>query len=82
MQLLHLPLRMIRLVTDPVVDTVLLLISRLVVPSASRIGEVALKSSLRGVANVVGQDRTDKLTELSTFAVSLIMEACNSNDKH
>ena len=73
MHLLHLPLRIIRLITDPVVDTVLLVLSRLVLPPLNRVGGIAVKSGLRGVANVVGQERADKFTQLSTFAVCSIL---------
>ena len=70
MQLLHLPLRLIRLVTDPVVDSVLLLISKLLMPPLAHFVQVALCSGLRLLASALGQDRADKLADLSTDAVS------------
>ena len=71
MQLVHLPLRLIRLVTDPIVDSVLLLLSKLVLPPLAQLCQTALQSGLKGLARAIGQDRADKLADFSTVAVSL-----------
>ncbi|PIL24929.1 hypothetical protein GSI_12816 [Ganoderma sinense ZZ0214-1] len=72
-QLVHLPLRLIRLVTDPIVDSVLLLISKLLLPSLAHFGQAALCSGLRIIASALGQDRADKLAELSTDAYDNVL---------
>lgn len=71
--MVHLPLRLIRLVTDPIVDSVLLLISKLLVPPLLQFGQAALTSGLRIIAGALGQDRADKVAELSTGAVSCVL---------
>ncbi|KAI1796687.1 hypothetical protein LXA43DRAFT_986618 [Ganoderma leucocontextum] len=72
-QLLHLPLRLIRIVTDPVVDSVLLLISKVLLPPLSHLGQAAVKSGLRIITSAVGQDRADKFSELFTGAYDNVL---------
>ncbi|KAI9062714.1 hypothetical protein FKP32DRAFT_1667072 [Trametes sanguinea] len=65
MQILHLPLRMIRLITDPVVDTVLLLFTRLVVPPLLNLVQLVIASCFNGVASLAGADRAEKLATIA-----------------
>ncbi|KAI0369741.1 hypothetical protein BV20DRAFT_1044206 [Pilatotrama ljubarskyi] len=65
MQILHLPLRAIRLVTDPVVDTVLLVLSRLLVAPLASLGAFAVTRGLDAVSSLAGPDRAEKLVNAS-----------------
>lgn len=62
--ILHLPLRLIRLVTDPIVDTALLLMSRLLLPSLLPVTNIALNISFRATSFVIGQKLTSRLASL------------------
>lgn len=71
MQILHLPLRLIRLVTDPVVDTLIMLITQGLLPP---IGRAACKTSsffVNIVGVMVGHGRTTKLVHFSKRLVSI-----------
>ncbi|OSX64112.1 hypothetical protein POSPLADRAFT_1138372, partial [Postia placenta MAD-698-R-SB12] len=74
--ILHLPLRLIRLVTDPIVDTALLLMSRLLLPSLLSVTNIALNISFRATSFVIGQKLTSRLASLIANIVS-IFEASN-----
>lgn len=74
--ILHLPLRLIRLVTDPIVDTALLLMSRLLLPSLLPVTNIALNISFRATSFVIGQKLTSRLASLIANIVS-IFEASN-----
>ncbi|KAI0682125.1 hypothetical protein C8T65DRAFT_625163 [Cerioporus squamosus] len=67
LQLVHLPLRLIRLITDPVVDIVLWLVSVIFLPLIGRASRIAL-------AKVIGEGHTDKLTAVSSSAYTRISE--------
>ncbi|KAH9893215.1 hypothetical protein C8Q73DRAFT_746014 [Cubamyces lactineus] len=61
MQILHLPLRLIRLVTDPVVDTVVLVLSRLAVPPLVALSQFVLASCFSAVSSLAGPERAEKV---------------------
>ncbi|OSD05343.1 hypothetical protein PYCCODRAFT_1405960 [Trametes coccinea BRFM310] len=73
MQILHLPLRIIRLVTDPVVDTVLLVFTRLLVPPLVNLAQLVIASCFNGVTSLAGADRAEKLATIanSTYDYAL-----------
>ncbi|TBU39775.1 hypothetical protein BD309DRAFT_1083198 [Dichomitus squalens] len=81
-QLIHLPLRLIRLVTDPIVDSVLLFFSKLVLPPLVQLCQTALQSGMKGIARTVGQDRADKLAELSTVAYGNLLSIASQVMDH
>ncbi|RPD64449.1 hypothetical protein L226DRAFT_484485 [Lentinus tigrinus ALCF2SS1-7] len=70
LQLLHLPLRVIRLITDPMVDVALWLVSNVFLPLVGRASRLALMK-------VLGQAPTDKLTAASSSAYMRISEVAN-----
>ncbi|KAJ8496047.1 hypothetical protein ONZ51_g1365 [Trametes cubensis] len=74
MQILHLPLRLIRLVTDPVVDTVLLVLSRLVVPPLVTLGQLVLASCFNAVSSFAGPERAEKVAGVAAAVYDQGME--------
>ena len=70
MQLLNLPLRLIRFITDPLVDTALLVGQHAVMPLLTKLSHVAMESSLRGIASVAGKDYADQFANITATAVS------------
>ncbi|KAI0358245.1 hypothetical protein OH77DRAFT_1475139 [Trametes cingulata] len=74
MQILHLPLRAIRVVTDPIVDTVLLVLSRLLVAPLTGLGEIAMTRGLDLVSSLAGSDRAEKLANITTIVYGRIVE--------
>lgn len=69
MQILHLPLRAIRIVTDPIVDTVLLVVSRLLVTPLAVLTRLALTWALGVLSSFAGPDRAGKLADVVTTVV-------------
>ncbi|KAI0676025.1 hypothetical protein C8Q78DRAFT_1142731 [Trametes maxima] len=62
MQILHLPLRVIRFITDPVVDTALLVCSRLLLPPLDSLSRLVVALFLSVVSSLAGPDRSEQLT--------------------
>ncbi|KAI0642432.1 hypothetical protein C8Q79DRAFT_917921 [Trametes meyenii] len=61
MQILHLPLRVIRVVTDPVVDTALLAFSRLLLPPLEGFSRLVVALVFSAVSSLAGPDRSEQL---------------------
>jgi hypothetical protein len=68
---LHWPIRLIRIVTDPVVDTIFLIISYLILPSFVRILHGFLDVALWALSRVVPGDVLEKSVLFVKVTVSL-----------
>lgn len=77
LQVLHWPIRAIRFITDPVVDLVLYLIARTVVPPLSRVSHAILESSARVVSSVAGESLANKGFDLGS---TLVCPSIRSHD--
>ncbi|KAI0761783.1 hypothetical protein BD413DRAFT_700194 [Trametes elegans] len=75
LQILHSPLRVIRIVTDPVVDTAFLVVSKLVLPPLVALGRVAATRFLSAVVSFAGPEQADKLSGASASVYSRFMQA-------
>ncbi|KAI0630807.1 hypothetical protein C8Q77DRAFT_228608 [Trametes polyzona] len=73
LQLVHLPLRLIRLVTDPVVDTVLLVFSRLLLAPMTLLAQLVATSALNATASLAGPERAEKVAEVATGMYARVM---------
>ncbi|PCH44456.1 hypothetical protein WOLCODRAFT_90853 [Wolfiporia cocos MD-104 SS10] len=67
LQILHLPLRIIRLVTDPVVDGVAWLVTRLLLPTVLQIANVVLNAMLKASTIVVGTANAAKAAAIGQW---------------
>ncbi|CDO76301.1 hypothetical protein BN946_scf184917.g17 [Trametes cinnabarina] len=74
MQILHLPLRIIRLITDPIVDTVLLVFSRLVLPPLASLAQLAIAACFNGVSSLAGIDQAEKLAIFTNHTYGHVMD--------
>lgn len=79
MQILHLPLRAIRIVTDPIVDTVLLVVSRLLVTPLAVLTQLALTWALGVLSSFAGPERAEKLADVVTTVVSIFLISCTGS---
>ncbi|KAH8104046.1 hypothetical protein BXZ70DRAFT_888328, partial [Cristinia sonorae] len=70
MQLLHLPLRAIRFITDPIVDFVVYMISRTLVPPFLRLCESVVTLIFSILATLMGDNMAAKVYNLSVDMVS------------
>jgi len=77
-QLLHLPLRAIRFVTDPIVDLVLYLIARTVVPPLIRLGESAAKVGFSTLTALLGESTTTKVLDIGIEMSNRGVQAANA----
>lgn len=73
MQLLHLPLRAIRFITDPIVDFVLYVIAHTVVPPLIRLGESMAKIVFSALATFVGEKAATKLQDYGIEMVRVML---------
>ncbi|KZT09822.1 uncharacterized protein LAESUDRAFT_694262 [Laetiporus sulphureus 93-53] len=71
LQILHLPLRAIRIVTDPIVDGVLVLITQFLIPLVLR----GLCSLLHKVAQYVGEDRAQSVIDGGYKVITPLLHA-------
>ncbi|OJT03305.1 ERAD-associated E3 ubiquitin-protein ligase doa10 [Trametes pubescens] len=74
MQILHLPLRAIRIVTDPIVDTVLLVVSRLLVAPLAVLTQLAMTRALGVLASFAGPERAEKFVDVVITVYSRVMD--------
>ncbi|KAI0788709.1 hypothetical protein C8Q75DRAFT_879244 [Abortiporus biennis] len=77
LQVIHWPIRVIRFVTDPLVDLVLYIISKTMLPLFIRALQAVGNSLLRLVALAFGQDLTIKGVNLSTTLYNRTVAAVN-----
>ncbi|KAK0203078.1 hypothetical protein DFS33DRAFT_1344825 [Desarmillaria ectypa] len=81
LQILHLPIRAIRLLTDPIVDTVAYIISEIIFPQYLIVGrglfDLILLGILLFVTTIFGRDRVD---QTSRAAVAFYHRAVNASD--
>ncbi|KAJ8095074.1 hypothetical protein PM082_010293 [Marasmius tenuissimus] len=79
--LAHLPIRAIRLITDPVVDGVVFLISHFVVPPYMRLGRflwnLLMTVTLSLIRVALGQGRADSAKDACISTFDLILDATN-----
>ncbi|KAH8996103.1 hypothetical protein EDB86DRAFT_2804184 [Lactarius hatsudake] len=68
LQVLHWPIRVIRIVTDPVVDTIFFLMSVLVLPSITRLLGESLNTVQWALSGIVPSDALEKSTH---FAITM-----------
>ena len=71
LELIHLPLKFIRVITDPVVDSILFLSSKAALPLLTSLSHTVKQSTLSCIANFMGQDRADQFSEFSIAIVSV-----------
>jgi len=73
LQILHLPIKAMRIVTDPVVDSVVFIIMEFVLPPflrlARRLVDIVFLSGLFIVSTIFGQNKADKVFEFSASVV-------------
>ncbi|KAI0831910.1 hypothetical protein BC628DRAFT_1350502 [Trametes gibbosa] len=74
LQIIHFPLRAIRLVTDPIVDTVLLVVSRLLVAPLAVFAHLAANAAFSALASFVGPAQAEKLANVATAAYERAMD--------
>lgn len=74
LQILHLPIRAIRILTDPVVDSIVYLVFHFVFPSIFRIGRrlfnLFFLSSLFFIGKVFGSNVSNRILESTALLVS------------
>jgi len=68
---LHWPIRVIRIVTDPVVDSIFLVISYLILPSTVRMLDGFFTAAFWGLSAVVPDDALEKSARFVDTSVSL-----------
>lgn len=71
--MLHWPIRLIRIVTDPVVDFIFLVISYLILPSLARMLDGFLAAAFWALSTVVSGDVIEKSTWFIDTTVSLLL---------
>ena len=71
--MLHWPIRVIRIVTDPVVDSIFLIISYLVLPFVARMLYASLDAARWAISGVVPGDAFEKSVRFVKLIVSLPM---------
>jgi E3 ubiquitin-protein ligase MARCH6 len=73
LQILHFPIKAMRIITDPVVDSVVFLIMHFIFPPMLRavnmIANLTFRSAMYLTAKAFGQHTADKSSELSTEMV-------------
>ncbi|THU92959.1 hypothetical protein K435DRAFT_967467 [Dendrothele bispora CBS 962.96] len=78
LQILHLPIRAVRLLTDPILDSIVYIIMDLLAPPYIRIArklfEWWMHSTLFVIASVLGQGRADKAKESCLATYSLVVD--------
>ncbi|KAH9849834.1 hypothetical protein C2E23DRAFT_837455 [Lenzites betulinus] len=74
LQILHFPLRAIRLVTDPIVDTFMLVASRLLVAPLIVFAHVAANAAFGALSSLAGPDRAEKLANAAWAAYDRIVD--------
>ncbi|KAJ3557499.1 hypothetical protein NM688_g1443 [Phlebia brevispora] len=72
--ILHFPIRAIRLVTDPIVDTIMFLFMRLAVPPVIRLAKFALSWLYRMMFAVLGEAATTRGVRLTTNLYNRTLE--------
>ncbi|PSR82583.1 hypothetical protein PHLCEN_2v6016 [Hermanssonia centrifuga] len=75
--ILHFPIRAIRIVTDPVVDSFMFLIARLVVPPLSRLGLLGIAFFTRLLSIVIGSGNATKSILFSATLYNRTIEAAS-----
>ncbi len=69
--MLHWPIRVIRIVTDPVVDSIVLVISYLILPSIARMLDGFFAAAFWALSAVVPDDAFEKSARFVDTTVSL-----------
>lgn len=69
--MLHWPIRVIRIVTDPVVDSIFLVISYLILPSIARTFDGFFSAAFWALSAVVPSDSLEKSARFVDTTVSL-----------
>ncbi|TCD71774.1 hypothetical protein EIP91_003117 [Steccherinum ochraceum] len=77
-QLVHFPLRAIRFVTDPVVDLVLYLVARTLVPPLVRLGESVATVAFQSLTAFVGERIAAKIVDIGMEMSSRGIQAANA----
>lgn len=67
--ILHLPIRLIRIVTDPIVDSCMFLLTRVVVPPMLNLIQVSFVMVTRMLASLIGQEGSTRGVLLTTNLV-------------
>jgi E3 ubiquitin-protein ligase MARCH6 len=75
---LHWPIRVIRIVTDPVVDTIFLVISYLVLPSIVRLFDGFFTATVWGLSAIVPRDALEKSVRFVHATVSVPLPLLHS----
>lgn len=71
--MLHWPIRVIRIVTDPVVDSIFLVISYFILPSIARMFDGFFTAAFWGLSAVVPDDALEKSARFVDTTVSLLL---------
>ncbi|KAH9924822.1 hypothetical protein B0H21DRAFT_764612 [Amylocystis lapponica] len=77
MQILHLPLRAIRIVTDPVVDSVIMLITRALLPSLAHTAWIASGVSIHALGSVIGHGMARSVARSLEVVYQYVLQAGN-----
>ena len=73
LQVLHWPIRVIRVATDPVVDSIFLIIGYLILPSIARMLEGCFTVAFWALSKVVPGDALQKSARFIDNAVSILL---------
>ncbi|GJE91239.1 hypothetical protein PsYK624_073880 [Phanerochaete sordida] len=77
--IIHFPIRAIRIITDPVVDSFMFVLSRLLAPILWRAVSPSLLYVKDSISSIIGQQTTDKGIEMLSSLTNRTMEAAVSS---
>ena len=70
--ILHFPIRVIRIITDPIVDAFMFMLTRLAVPPLLRFCQAGLELSFRVLCTLIGYEGATRGAQLTTNLVSYL----------
>jgi E3 ubiquitin-protein ligase MARCH6 len=73
LHILHLPIKFMRLVTDPLVDFVVFLVNRFVIPRLLDVAKGSANLTLLFVQKLLGKKMAESVLEISNALVSAFM---------
>lgn len=86
LQILHLPIRAMRIVTDPIVDSVMYIVASVLLPLIARIfyriANLLFFGVLFFISVVFGQQRADKAVEVTSAAVRIYLSLASRPFPH